>query len=40
MVNVDTEYKKKLGELRGLSEIPLNANAKNSIFINESGLYS
>ena len=38
--NVDTDYKKKLEELRGERESPLDANAKNAIFINEPGLYS
>ena len=38
--NVDTDYKKKLEELRGERESPLDANAKNTIFISEPGLYS
>ena len=38
--NVDVDDKKKMEELGGLSERPLDANAKQTIFINESGLYS
>ena len=40
-VNVDEDDKRKLEELRGgYSDYPLDANAQNSIFINESGLCS
>ena len=38
--NVDDDDKKKLKELGGHSDYPLDANAQNSLFINESGLYS
>ena len=38
--NVDDDDKKKMKELGGLSERPLDANAKQSMYINESGLYS
>ena len=38
--NVDADYKKKLEELRAEREPPLDANAKNAIFIDEPGLYS
>ena len=38
--NIDADYKKKLEELRGERESPLDANAKNTIFISEPGLYS
>jgi len=38
--NVDSDYKKKLEELRGERESPLDTNAKNAIFISEPGLYS
>ena len=31
--------KKKMEELGGHSDYPLDANAQNSIFINESGVY-
>jgi anti-repressor protein len=39
-VNVDDDCKKKLVELGGVFDTPLDSNAKNSIFINEVGLYS
>ena len=39
-VNVDDDDKKKMEELGGLSDSPLDANAKQSMYINESGLYS
>jgi prophage antirepressor-like protein len=35
-----TKHKKKLKELGPVSNKPLDANAKNSIFINDVGLYS
>ena len=38
--NVDDDDKKKLKELGGHSDYPLDANAKLSMYINESGLYS
>ena len=37
--NVDDDDKKKMEELGKLSDSPLDANAQNSIFINESGVY-
>ena len=39
-VNVDDDDKKKMEELGKLSDSSLDANAQNSIFINESGVYS
>ena len=40
-VNVDEDDKKKLEELHGGNEtLRLDSNEKNTIFINESGLYS
>ena len=39
-VNVDDDDKKKMEELGKLSDSSRDANAKNSIFIDESGLYS
>jgi hypothetical protein len=39
-VNVDSDDKKKMRELGPVSNTPLDANAKNSMYINESGLYS
>ena len=38
-VNVDDDDKKKMEELGGHSDYPLDANAQNSICINESGVY-
>ena len=38
--NVDDDDKKKMGELGKLSDSSLDANAKQSMYINESGLYS
>ena len=38
-VNVDDDDKNKMEELGGHSDYPLDANAQNSIFINESGVY-
>ena len=38
-VNVDDDDKKKMEELGGGSDYPLDANAQNSVFINESGVY-
>lgn len=39
--NVDDDDKKQLKELRGVSETPPeSSNSGNSIFINESGLYT
>ena len=38
--HVDDDDKRKMEELGGLSERPLDANAKQSMYINESGLYS
>lgn len=38
--NIDIDDKNKLGEIRPVCETPLNHNQKNSIYINESGLYS
>ena len=37
--NVDEDDKKKMGELGKLSDSSLDANAKQSMYINESGLY-
>jgi prophage antirepressor-like protein len=37
---VDDDDKKKMEELGRLSDSSRDANAKNSIFIDESGLYS
>ena len=39
-VNVDDDDKKKMEELGGGSDYPLDANAQNSVFINESGVHS
>ena len=39
-VNVDDDDKKKMEELGKLSDSSLDANAKRSMYINESGLYS
>ena len=39
LMHVDSKYKKKLVELGGPNLGPLDANAKNSIFISEPGLY-
>ena len=39
-VNVDDDDKKKMEELGKLSDSSLDANAKQSMYINESGLYS
>ncbi len=40
-VNVDDDDKKKLEEFsKGLPDRPLPGNAKNTIYINEAGLYS
>ena len=38
--HVEDDCKKKLEELGGVFDTPLDANAKNSIFINDVGLYS
>ena len=38
--NVDDDDKKRLDELMGLSDIPLDYYHKNTVYINESGLYS
>ena len=41
VVNVDNDDKKKLEEVsKGLPDRPLPGNAKNTIYINEAGLYS
>ena len=37
---MDDDDKKKMEELGKLSDSPLDANAQNSFFINESGVYS
>ena len=39
-VNVDIDDKKKSDELRGVCDTPLDANTKNTMYVNESGLYS
>ena len=39
-VNVDDDDKKKMEELGKLSDSPLDANAQNSFFINESRVNS
>jgi hypothetical protein len=39
-MHVHADYKKKLEELGGPKLGPLDANAKNSVFVNETGLYS
>ena len=39
-VNVDDDDKKKMQELRPVSDTPLDHNTKTSIYINESGLYA
>ena len=36
---MDDDDKKKMEELGGGSDYPLDANAQNSVFINESGVY-
>ena len=36
---MDDDDKKKMEELGGGSDYPLDANAQNSIFIDESGVY-
>ena len=38
--NVEDDDKRKLDELRGVSETPLDWNTKNALYLNESGLYS
>jgi prophage antirepressor-like protein len=40
IINVEDEDKHKLEELWNLYDRPLNCNEKNTIYINESGLYS
>ena len=37
--NVSEDDRKKMDELMGVSQTPLDHNAKNAIYINESGLY-
>ena len=37
--NVAEDDRQQMDELRGVSETPLDHNAKNAIYINESGLY-
>ena len=39
-VNVDADFKCKMEGLRPVSDTPLNYNTRNSIFINEAGLWS
>ena len=39
-VNVDADFKCKMEELRPVSDTPLDYNTRNSIFINEAGLWS
>ena len=38
--HVENDDKKKMEELRGIVSLPLDYNTRNTIFINESGLYS
>ena len=38
--HVDDDDKEKLTNLRGNESLPLSVNQKNSIYVNESGLYS